>query len=299
LASPEIGSWYNFALEHYPRGYCKRTITSPTWRAEVGRAYQYCKNCGLTERRFPKKYRQQYPSLCFGHFSEVNACNPPLAELLLALAVTHGWTTNQLRAEVARHRNGYYSAPTTDVVQSLVDLIQCGRRFAVILADPPWKYDDRGVRGGTLGHYQVMELSAIQALKIADVAADDCTLFLWVPQSLLEEGLETMGAWGFRYARSAIWHKEPGIGSGYYARCCHEVLLIGHCGQPPTWSGNIPSVIEAPRAKHSEKPTIFHQVIERALGGLDRLDLFARRQRHGWVCVGNQLEPATHDDADS
>ncbi len=198
--------------------------------------------------------------------------------------------------EVKRHRNGYYLTPSTGVAPALADIIQHGQRFAVILADVPWKYGDTGPRGGTGPHYQTMPEDEVRALPINEVAAENATLFLWCPDGMLETAQSVMTAWGFRRCATIVWNKQNGLGCGSRVRGCHEFLLVGIRGKPPTWGGNIASVIEAPRGKHSKKPTIVHRLIEKALGGVDRLELFARRRRDGWVCIGNQLEPATEDD---
>ena len=50
---PAIGQWYLFALDHYPHGYCKKTITSPAWRDKVGPAYQVLQKLRLDRKTVP------------------------------------------------------------------------------------------------------------------------------------------------------------------------------------------------------------------------------------------------------
>ena len=45
----------------------------------------------------------------------------------------------------------------------------------------------------------------------------------------------------------------------------------------------------APRGKHSEKPDTFYELIERTTGG-NRIDLFARKKRSGFVSWGNEIK---------
>jgi N6-adenosine-specific RNA methylase IME4 len=52
------------------------------------------------------------------------------------------------------------------------------------------------------------------------------------------------------------------------------------------------SVIQAKRRRHSEKPEELQDAIERAYPGRRYLELFARRQRPGWTCWGDQMPSA-------
>lgn len=65
--------------------------------------------------------------------------------------------------------------------------------FAAIVVDPPWTFDDRGTRlaPGYSGrqrkagsHYNVLSLRDICALPVEALAAEDCFLFLWIPEAL-------------------------------------------------------------------------------------------------------------------
>ena len=73
--------------------------------------------------------------------------------------------------------------------------------FSTILADPPWRFSNRTGKVAPehkrLGRYATMSLNEIKALPVADAAADNAHLYLWVPNALLPEGLEVMKAWGF------------------------------------------------------------------------------------------------------
>ncbi len=42
--------------------------------------------------------------------------------------------------------------------------------------------------------------------------------------------------------------------------------------------------------EHSRKPDEFYSMIEALAPGTRRVDIFARRHRAGWDCVGNELE---------
>ncbi len=107
-----------------------------------------------------------------------------------------------------------------------------------------------------------------------------------------------MHAWGFTYKTNLAWVK-PSIGLGRWTRNRHELLLLGkHGNHPCPDPEDLPdSVIEASRGRHSEKPEAAYELIETALPGASKLELFARgTPRPGWVIWGNQAEPADPDD---
>src|SRR6516165_11112704 len=100
-----------------------------------------------------------------------------------------------------------------------------------------------------------------------------------------------MEAWGFKYVSNFIWTKDK-IGNGFWNRNQHEHLLIGRRGDFPTPkpADRASSVISAPRREHSRKPDDAYEIIERAYPELPKIELFARRERPGWVPWGNQAQ---------
>jgi N6-adenosine-specific RNA methylase IME4 len=168
-------------------------------------------------------------------------------------------------------------------------------KFGVILADPPWDYRDKGHDRRIDRQYSVMTLDEICALPVQSIAERDCVLFLWVPGPLLfEVGPPVMKAWGFTYKENVAWDKEI-AGMGHYFRMRHELLLFGRRGDPPEVAkpDRPPSVLEARRKGHSEKPPETYGMIERMYRGLSKVELFARRRRLGWTPWGD--DPALAD----
>lgn len=156
--------------------------------------------------------------------------------------------------------------------------------FDVIYADPPWKYD-LPLRGDPDFHYQTMKLEEIYELKVP--VAKNAILFLWATNPKLREALKVLKAWGFEYKTNLVWVKDK-IGTGYYVRGKHELLLIGKRGEipPPTEQTRFPSVLEAPRREHSQKPEIIYQIIEKMYPNCKYLELFARNKRINWASWG-------------
>lgn len=162
--------------------------------------------------------------------------------------------------------------------------------YPVILADPPWRFSPWGPGGedrSAANHYPTMGLADIKAM--APPAAPDAALFLWATAPMMPQALSVMAAWGFEYRSHLVWVKDR-VGTGYWARSQHELLLIGSRGMVPAPApGEQPaSVFHAPRGRHSEKPSIVYDIIEQMFPTCHRLEMFARsaEPREGWTHWG-------------
>ena len=164
--------------------------------------------------------------------------------------------------------------------------------FNVLYADPPWQFApysrDTGMDRAADNHYPTMETADLCNLQVP--AADDAVLFLWATVPMLPEALAVMTAWGFTYKSHFVWVKDR-IGTGYWNRNQHELLLIGTRGDipAPAPGEQFPSVIQAKVGEHSEKPAVFADMIEEMFPKLRAVELFARTPRLGWAVWGNEV----------
>ena len=167
------------------------------------------------------------------------------------------------------------------------------KRYGVILADPEWRFEtysrETGMDRAADNHYPTSVTDDICARPVGDIAADDCVLFLWVTVPMLPDALRVMEAWGFSYKSHFIWNKDK-IGTGYWNRNKHELLLVGTRGNipAPAMGEQAHSVIDAPVRMHSEKPVAFYALIEAYFPNLPKIELNARRARPGWKAWGNE-----------
>lgn len=164
------------------------------------------------------------------------------------------------------------------------------QRFGVIYADPPWSfktYSENGMDRSADNHYPTMSVEEIAAMNVP--ASSDCVLYLWATVPMLPEALDVMNAWGFTYKSQIVWVKDK-IGTGYWTRNQHEILLIGVKGNIPAPAlGSQPSsVITAPLGRHSEKPAVFAEMIEGLFPSMPKAELFCRTPRDGWTVFGNE-----------
>jgi len=177
-----------------------------------------------------------------------------------------------------------------------------GRKFSTILADPPWRFENRTGKMAPehrrLNRYETMTLDDICGLPVEGLAADPAHLYMWVPNALLPDGLRVMEAWGFTYKSNLIWHKvrkdggSDGRGVGFYFRNVTEIILFGVRGKnartlaPGRRQVNM---IETRKREHSRKPDEQYELIEACSPG-PRLELFARGERPKWSVWGNQAD---------
>jgi len=187
------------------------------------------------------------------------------------------------------------------------------RTFDVIVADPAWAFSDvlkkmkRKTKRGAAQQYKTMSVAEIIALPVKQLINPTGTLLaLWVPGTLLLDGLAVMKAWGFTYKQNFVWvklkkdHKKEAdpncytrVGMGHLFRQSHEICLIGVAGK---------SVVKKVKNKgqrsvafdlnvgHSTKPGTLQARLEKMFPDAEKLELYARRTRKGWTCLGDGID---------
>jgi len=215
------------------------------------------------------------------------------------------------------------------------------KQFQVIVADCPWSFKDSlkmsEVKRGAKANYNTMSICDIKQLPIKDlIDPKGSILALWVPSSLLQQGLDTMKAWGFTHKQTYVWvktKKDPFVeltrffskqltkdakdlsrfdiikkyiaaasqfkqrtmlafGMGRLFRQTHEICLIGTSNNKiykALANKSQRSVSFAPNLRHSAKPEHLQDSLEIMFPKGDKLELFARRHRPGWTCLGNEI----------
>lgn len=187
--------------------------------------------------------------------------------------------------------------------------------FRVVCADPPWPFGDPlpGPGRGAAKNYELLSIDDIAQRRfvggeaLGDVA-DDAYLFLWRVSAgsdikhltLVEEAYRVARAWGFAPKTELVWRKQTKngkrhFGMGRHLRAEHETCIVAVRGKVAPLVRDVRSVFDAPapsdasgRAIHSAKPDAFYDLVARMRGG-PYLELFARRQRSGWTCLGNEV----------
>ena len=172
------------------------------------------------------------------------------------------------------------------------------KKYQIIYADPPWEYRDKnnGKFQSIMPNYKTMKIEDIINLPVKNITDENCMLFMWVTFPALQEGLNVIKSWGFKYKTLGFsWiktnHKnnKPFFGIGYYTKSNCEVCLIGVKGKPIKESNKVSSVVISPLRGHSQKPDIIRNKILEFCGDLTRIELFARQKIEGWDVWGNEV----------
>lgn len=183
--------------------------------------------------------------------------------------------------------------------------------FDLIMADPPWSFDNWSAAGeakNAKAAYDCTPLQWIEELPVAALAAPDCLLWLWATNPMLPQAIEVLLAWGFTFKTAGTWvkrtrHGKLGFGTGYVLRSANEPFLIGTMGAPRCTRGTRSAVvsgggadwpasvitIEGETRAHSQKPEEGYAACEALMPEARRLELFSRTDRAGWSVWGDQV----------
>ena len=184
------------------------------------------------------------------------------------------------------------------------------KKYQIIYADPPWEYKFAGTRSeGTEDDYPTMKTKDICAFNVAELADDNCILFMWGIWTKLQDAIDVMKAWGFEYKTVGfVWVKtnkrekvtqysflpadsfDEFFGMGMYTRSNTEFCLIGTKGKPQRISASVRQLVYTPIQQHSRKPDEVRERIVELMGDLPRVELFCRFPKDGWDVWGNQIE---------
>lgn len=172
-------------------------------------------------------------------------------------------------------------------------------KAGLILSDFEWHFkvrsEETGMDRHASNHYVTAKEASTpeaiverQAARMA-IAAEDCIHLMWCPASFNAIALKVMELQGFTYVSQFCWIR-PGIGTGFWVRDRHELLLIGVKGKIPcpAMGDQFDSAIEAPKGEHSEKPDFQYEIAEHYFPSLPKVELNARRSRPGWIPWGNE-----------
>jgi N6-adenosine-specific RNA methylase IME4 len=189
------------------------------------------------------------------------------------------------RCRVARHRRLQASTPPWP-----------HGTFDLVMIDLPlaWKgWSHKGEGRSPQAHYQTLDIPALVGLlkpMLAATMAKHSIAAWWVYGPRLPDTLHVLEATGWIYTSELLVWQKPGMGNGKTTRKNCESLWGSKRGAGiPVRDHAVRQTIEAPRRRHSEKPDVAYQALERLYGDVRRLDLFGRKPRPGWVVWGNEV----------
>lgn len=167
------------------------------------------------------------------------------------------------------------------------------------IIDPPWTFKDKAC--GKELPYPTMTLDELKSLNepIRRLLGSNSHIFLWCPGALLDQGMELLKAWGYKYLSTMIWEKLTLSGHirsmrGGLVRNATEFVLVGRKGYRwEPYDRSICNVMPFVRngLLHSEKPPVLHEIVKKLFGDNETYayELFARKHVKGWTCFGGEL----------
>lgn len=212
------------------------------------------------------------------------ASHPKIVEQIIDEAKRKGDVASKREALRQIRNSGLYQQVDTPPLPT--------GKFGLIYADPPWLFKAGKSGRSAEAHYPVMSLDRILALGagVRRIAGADSVLLMWTTSPFLRIAMEVIEEWGFLYRTSSVWDKQI-IGTGYWWRVRHELLLLATRGNPvsPRPSQRYASVFSERRGEHSRKPDFYYRMIEQWFPHTTRIELFARKYRPGWTVWGYGL----------
>ena len=181
-----------------------------------------------------------------------------------------------------------------------IDIFNTDKKYNTIYADPPWKQSKGGkkrVRPNSSGanlDYQVISLEEIKKhiQQATSLTTENAVLFLWTIDKYLIEAQKIAESLGWKLHARMIWNKVTGIPAAFTVRYGHEYLLFMYKGKLPPVAkkerGRIHTVFTEQVRKHSQKPLIAYEIIERLYPDSQKLEMYARNTRNNWDCWGNE-----------
>jgi N6-adenosine-specific RNA methylase IME4 len=170
------------------------------------------------------------------------------------------------------------------------------KKYQIIYADPPWQ-----LKAGAANlhipkqktrdlEYPTMSLEEIRHLPVGSITDDNAILFLWTTNKYIEPAYSVARAWGFIPSTMLVWCKKPkGRGLGGTFGISTEYLLFARRGTFKAKNRHWSTWFEAKRGRHSEKPAVARELIEKCFDG-EKIELFAREKTNGWDVWGNEVE---------
>ncbi|XP_038153789.1 N(6)-adenine-specific methyltransferase METTL4 [Cyprinodon tularosa] len=187
-------------------------------------------------------------------------------------------------------------------------LLQSGRRFDLIVIDPPW--ENKSVKRSR--RYSSLPSSQLKRLPVPLLGSPGCLVVTWVtnrPSHLRFVREELYPHWDVEVVAEWFWVKVTTSGEFVFPldsphKKPYEVLVLGrYCPTTGDTSHlqtpNVPVedkrlIVSVPSALHSQKPSL-SEVLKLYIGAeANCLELFARSLQPGWTSWGNEVLKFQH-----
>lgn len=187
------------------------------------------------------------------------------------------------------------------------DIFSTTNVYDIVYTDPPWQQTKGGKRKarplqGKSLDYPTMDMESIKKIHriVFEHVNEKHNVFMWTIDKYLHETEQMMNELGYNLHARFIWDKENGIAPAFTVRYSHEYLLWfykkGRILMPINeMRGKYTTVLREPATKHSKKPECVYKMIEDMFPDATKIELFARNERDGWNCWGNEVDNSNNN----
>lgn len=185
---------------------------------------------------------------------------------------------------------------------SVIDIYNTNNKYDIIYTDPPWhqsKGNKRKCRPKQGKRLDYPTCSMDELKEIHEAVVKLCNkkhnIFMWTIDKYLHEAEQMMKQLGYELHARIIWDKGNGIAPAFTVRFSHEYLLWfykrGDMLMPQEhFRGKYTTVLREKSTYHSHKPLCAYEMLENLFPNSQKLEVFARNERSGWDCWGNEMK---------
>lgn len=162
----------------------------------------------------------------------------------------------------------------------------------VALVDYPWRHDSDPEER----YFRRMDDKRWEELQANRWLRPDAIVFIAVPDCLLPKAMRVVEQHGWQFRRTLQWQRGRSTPSRSWPTCSWEHVVIATRGN---WTGlldadnkgKLNGCINASARQPGRKPDELYNLIEKMVRkDTTKLELFARQQRSGWTCLGDEAE---------
>lgn len=183
-----------------------------------------------------------------------------------------------------------------------IDIYNTDKKYDIVYSDPPWQQTKGNLRKCRPNQtkeldYPTLDLEEIKQIHnnfLSKNTTDNHNVFMWTIDKFLFETETIMKELGYELHARFIWDKTNGIAPAFTVRFSHEYCLWfykkGKMLKPrKEIQGKYCTVFTEKATKHSKKPICAYEMLESMFPNSSKIELFARNEREGWDCWGNEV----------